>query len=160
MAITYNLELATTTPAEQVSAAMVGLARSGGLLDASAPPDAVLGDGARTQPGMWVQVVPATPPPWDAVVHDLGFTPTVSVGFRLDKDKDIAAQQDDMVRLTAGLLGVVPGDAVLHSAYEQIWLLRRNGAVTVSEQDDIWPPDRLAEVPLPYQRVTHTFSED
>lgn len=160
MAITYNLELATPTPAEQVAADVVGFARAGGLLDGSVPADAALGSGTRTLPGMWVQVVAATPPPWDAVVHDLGFTPTVSVGFRLDKDGDIEAQQDDMVRLTVGLLSRVPGDAVLHSAYEDIWLLRRDGTLTVNERDDIWPAQRLASVSLPYQRITHTFADD
>ncbi len=74
------------------------------------------------------------------MITDLGFSPTVSVVFRLDKQGEIADQQDDMIRLISGVLDRVPGDAVLHKDLEQIWLLRRGGDLSVSEQDDLWPP--------------------
>ncbi|HKS44277.1 MAG TPA: SitI3 family protein [Amycolatopsis sp.] len=60
--------------------------------------------------------------------------------------------EDDMIRLISRLLDQIPGDVVLHSSFEHIWLLRRDGELSVSEQEDIWPPEliftsRLAESP-------------
>jgi hypothetical protein len=92
------------------------------------------------------------------VTEDFGFRPTVLVGFRQDKFTDMSAQDDDMVRLVTGLLDRVPGDVVLHFQYEQIWLLRHNGELSLNERDDIWPPQRLAAVHQSYRRATHTFS--
>ena len=92
------------------------------------------------------------------MAEDLGFSPTVDVGFRMDKFTDMSAQKDDMIRLVSTMLDRVPGDAVLHFQYEQVWLLRHNGEVTLSEEDDIWPPQRLAAVHQPYRRATHAFN--
>ena len=105
-----------------------------------------------------IQVVDANPRPWNAVIEDLGFTPTVRVEFRLDKFTDMSDQKDDMIRLVSDLLDRIPGDAVLHFQYEQIWLLRRNGELSLSEQDDIWPSQRLAAVHQPFRRATYAFS--
>jgi hypothetical protein len=91
------------------------------------------------------------------VAEDFGFMPNVRVTFRLGKFTDTVMQQDDMARLCAGVLERVPGDAVLHFQFEVIWLLRRNGVLTLNERDDVWRPERLAAVHLPYQRATHTF---
>jgi hypothetical protein len=49
-----------------------------------------------------------------------------------------------MIRLVSDLLDRIPGDAVLHFQYEQIWLLRRNDELSLNERSDIWPPQRLA----------------
>jgi hypothetical protein len=92
------------------------------------------------------------------VAEDLGFVPTVRVAFRLGKVTDMSAQQDDMIRLVSGLLDRVPGDAVLHYEYEYIWLLRRDGELSLNERSDIWPPQRLAAVHQPYRRATYAFS--
>jgi hypothetical protein len=92
------------------------------------------------------------------VITDLGFTPTVSVVLRLDKHDKISEQQDDMIRLTSALLDRVPGDVVLHSSFEHIWLLRRGDELSVREQEDVWPQQRLALLTRPYRRATHTFS--
>lgn len=81
------------------------------------------------------------------------------MAFRLDKESRISNQQDDVIRLTSGVLRRIPGDAVLHFQFETIWLLRRDGEVTVSEQEDLWPPHRLAILGQPARRVTHTFAE-
>lgn len=94
------------------------------------------------------------------MITDLGFTPTVWVVFRLDKFTDIGHQQDDMVRLVSGLLDRVDGDVVLHRDYEYIWLLRRGGVLSLSEEVDLWPRHRLATVSQPYHRATFAFSED
>src|SRR5207248_1689341 len=116
-------------------------------------------DGLSTRLGTWIQVYDPSPEPWQPVVTDLGITPTVAAGFRLDKEQDISEQQDDMVQLASRLLGRVPGDAVL-SGLDHIWLLRRNGDLTVSERDDIWPLERLAALTQPFRRATHTFSSE
>lgn len=60
-----------------------------------------------------------------------------------------------MIRLVSGLLDRVPGDAVLHSGFEDIWLLRRSGDVSVSEQADPWPPPLGRTVPALPPRHPH-----
>lgn len=87
-------------------------------------------------------------------------TPTVSAAFRLGKDTDITGQQDDMIRLTDALLTEVPGDAVLHLDYEDVWLVRQDGRLSLSERSDLWPPHRLATVSEPYRRRTHEFADE
>lgn len=90
---------------------------------------------------------------------DLGITPTVAAGFRFDKEKDITEQQDDIVRLVSRVLDRITGDAVL-SGLDQIWLLRRRGDLTLSERDDLWPPERLAALAQPFRRASTTFSNE
>jgi hypothetical protein len=159
MAISFSLNLATPMPAAQVAYELHEAARAIGLLDASTTPEGLLDEGVATGLGLWIRVTEAKPRPWNAVITDLGFTPTVSVTFRLDKFGDMSFQQDDMIRLVSGLLGRVPGDAVLHFEYEYIWLVRRGGELTLNERDDLWPPRRLAGVSQPFRRATHSFSE-
>lgn len=157
MAISYTLDMATSSPTAQVARELLDAARTIGLFDASVIPEQVLNEGAVTGLGTWIRVYEPRPEPWDSVITDLGFTPTVSVAFRLDKEGEISDQQDDMIRLVSGLLDRVPGDAVL-TGFEQIWLLRRGGDLSVSEQADFWPPRRLAALSQRYRRATHLFS--
>ncbi|MGH3760345.1 SitI3 family protein [Actinophytocola sp.] len=159
MAISYSFALATQSSAPDVARELLGVGRILGVLDTSATAEGLL-DGMATGLGTWILVFEAKARPWDPVANDLGFTPTVSVTFRLDKDDDIGYQQDDLVRLVSGLLDRVPGDAVLHREFEDIWLLRRGGEVTLSEQDDIWPPHRRAALSQRFERVTHSFSQE
>lgn len=154
MAISYSLELATQSSAEQVARELHAFA------DVLGEPTADHGllDGTATRHGTWIRVVKHNPPEWHAVVTDLGFTPEVMVVFRLDKDSDSGPQQDDMIRVVSGLLNHVSGDAVLHFQLEIIWLLRRDGELTLNERDDLWPPERLALLSQPYRRATYSFS--
>jgi hypothetical protein len=158
MALDYDLDLGTTTPAVQVARELREVAVAAGLLGSSVSPELILEEGVTTSHGTWVRVIDANPRPWDAVITDLGFTPTVTVGFRLGRTA--FASQDEMVQLTSGLLERVPGDAVLHFQYEDIWLLRRDGELSLNERDDLWPPRRLATVRQPCRRATHTFSDE
>ena len=105
-------------------------------------------------------MVESRPRPWNAVITDLGFIPTVLVVFRLSKENGATPQQDDMLRLVSGLLDRVSGDAVLHLDYEHIWLLRHGGDLSLNERDDLGTPHRLAALSQRYRRTTHTFSEE
>jgi hypothetical protein len=158
MAIEYSLALGTPFTTAQVAGELQQAAQTLGLFDATVTPELLLDEVGRSRFDTRIQVVDANPRPWNAVIEDLGFTPTVRVEFRLDKVADMANQKDDMIRLVSDLLDRIPGDAVLHFQYEQIWLLRHNGEVTLSEEDDIWPPQRLAAVHQPYRRATQAFS--
>jgi hypothetical protein len=160
MAISYDFDMATPSPAAQVARELHDAARIIGLFDASVTPEQVLNKGAVTGLGTWIRVYEPSPRPWDPVITNFGFTPTVSVVFRLGKDDEISDQEDDMIRLVSSLLDRVPGDAMLNRAYEQIWLLRRSGDLSVSERTDIWPPHRLAALSQHYRRATHAFSEE
>jgi hypothetical protein len=159
MALTYSLDIATPTPAAEVAGALHETGVLTGLFDDSVTPQRILDEGVATRFGTWLRVVAAAPRPYHPVVTDLGFVPTVQLAFRLSKEDPIAQQQDDVVRLTLGVLGRVPGDAVLHRELETIWLLRRGGDLTISERDDIWPDRRLAILDQPVRRRTHTFAE-
>jgi hypothetical protein len=94
------------------------------------------------------------------VVTDLGITPSVRVAFVFDKEADLAGQEDDVIKVVAGLLQQVPGDAVLLYHDEIIWLLRRGDDLSLNERNDLWPPRRLAVVSQPYRRATRVFSEE
>ncbi|MFK0294754.1 SitI3 family protein [Streptomyces sp. NPDC090442] len=162
MAISYSLDIAADKTVVQVAWHLYDVARSAGGFDATVTPEALLEEGAVTASGMWISVGEDRPMPWGhPVAEDLGFTPTVSVRFRLDGRRgDTSDQQDDMIRLTSGLLGRVDGDAVLHYQFEDIWLLRRGAELSLSERDDLWIPERLAVISQPYRRSTHTFSDE
>ncbi|GDY34086.1 SitI3 family protein [Gandjariella thermophila] len=158
MAIVYYLDMATPFTAEQVALELYDSAQTIGLFDESVTVEKILKEGAVTKLWTWIKVTGIQPQPWNVIITDLGFTPTVSVAFRRNNQEKTSQQEDDMVRIVDRLLVRVPGDLVLHWDFEEIWLLRRGGELTVSEDDDIWPPERLAVLTQPYHRATHTFS--
>jgi len=158
MAIEFDLDLGTPLSAAQVAGELCEAGRTLGLFDAAVTPEALLGEGPITRLHTWIRVFDTDPRPWNAVIVDLGFTPTITVVFRESQSTDMSAQDDDMVLLVSALLDRIPGDAVLHFQSEEIWLLRRGGELSLNEQEEIWPPQRLAAVHQPYRRATHAFS--
>ncbi|MFI9811728.1 SitI3 family protein [Saccharothrix variisporea] len=60
---------------------------------------------------------------------------------------------------TCGAVTASGSDAVLHSDFEVIWLLLRQGELLLNERDDLRPRHRLALVAHPYRRETRTFPE-
>lgn len=155
MAIEYDLDCATPSSAPDVALRLAETGRETGLFDASVTGERLVEEGAVTRLGTWVRVVTSrVPQPWHPVVTAFGFAPTVGVRFRMAKGVEVADQQDDMVRLVASLLTRMSGDAVLHFQYEVVWLLRKDGELSLSERDDLWRPQRLALVPQPYRRLT------
>lgn len=159
MAISYTLYMATPAPATQVVRELHDAARIIGLFDTSVAPEQLLDDGAATRLGTWIRARDTRPSSWNAVITDLGINATVSVVFRLNKHSRLSDQDDDMIRLVSSLLDRFAGDAVL-TDFDDIWLLRRGGELTVSEEEDLWPPHRLAALSQSYRRATHTFSAD
>lgn len=159
MAISYDLEMATSSSPEQVARELLTVGRPLELFDASVTPEQVFRDGAVTPLRTWVRVYERRSAPWAPIVTDFGITPTVAIGFSLYKHDKIPEQQDDMVRLVSGLLGRIAGDAVF-SGMDVIWLMRRKGELTLNERDDIWPTHRLAAVHQAYRRETQSFSEE
>jgi hypothetical protein len=163
MAIEYDLDIATGSSVAEVAARLAEAGRASGVFDTSVTPEQLMARGtfALTRLGTTVSVLPqSVPHPWNPVVAGLGFAPTVGVGFRMAKDAEVSDQQDDMVRLVAPLLEDIEGDAVLHFQYEVIWLLRRNGELSLNERDDIWPPRRLALMTRPFRRETHRMDSE
>jgi hypothetical protein len=167
VAIDYSLEIATGTPAARVAEELFRIAGTAGGLDRSVAaerePEALITadrllDGVVLSGGLWVRVLEPSTAPWHVLVTDLGMTATVRVAFRLNKFASLVAQQDDLVRLTLGLLDTVAGDAVLHRELETVWLLRRGGQVSLHERDDLWTSERLAMVGArPHRRSTWSF---
>ncbi|MFB7612789.1 SitI3 family protein [Kitasatospora sp. NPDC056181] len=163
MAISYSLDLVTPLTPSEVAQKLDEIARPQRLFGTPEAAGPLLGEGAITAYGTWVRVVPVKPVPWgDPQIGGRPFGATVAVAFRLDKTADVAGQQDDAVRLTLGLLAQVPGDAVLHLDYEEVWLVRQGGELSLSERSDLWPARRLTGLPLPYHRqnLEFAFPED
>jgi hypothetical protein len=74
----------------------------------------------------------------------------VTVRFRLSKLKDLEAQRKILLRATIELLRQIPGDATLLFNGEVVWLLRKGGELILNSNQDLWRPDSLALVTLPY----------
>ncbi|NBH05351.1 SitI3 family protein [Amycolatopsis sp. SID8362] len=159
MAISYDLEMATSSSPEQVARELITVGRSLELFDASVTPEQVSSDGAVIPLHTWVRVYERRPAAWAPIVTDFGITPTVAVGFSLYKHDKIPEQQDAMVRVVAGLLERVTGDAVF-SGMDVIWLMRRKGELNLNERDDIWPTHRLGSVHQAYRRETKAFAAE
>ncbi|WP_328956576.1 SitI3 family protein [Kitasatospora purpeofusca] len=158
MALSYSFQLATVLTVPEAGRRILEVARGLGVLAPSESVGRLLGDGAVTVRGTWIRVVPAGRFPWgDPLIGGAVFAPTVSAAFRLDKGADISDQQDDMVRVVSGVLSAVAGDAALHLDFEDVWLVRLGGELTLSERSDVWPAERLASVALPFGRRTHEF---
>ncbi|MEV8036586.1 SitI3 family protein [Streptomyces sp. NPDC086182] len=163
MAIEYDLDIATRSPASEVASRLAEIGRDSGVFDESitGAPLTEKGVFAYTRRGTCVTVIQQRQPrPGDPIVTKFGFTPTVGVGFRMGRGTDTSNQQDDMIRLMTPLLDRVEGDAVLHYQFEVIWLLRKNGDLSLDERDDLWRPERLALVTRPYRRETHIMDTD
>ncbi|WP_380284510.1 SitI3 family protein [Kitasatospora purpeofusca] len=154
MAISHYLDLATRTPLPDVARSVLDAGHVPGLVSQ------LLDDGVLTASGTWIRAVDANPRPWSPDVTDLGITATVTVAFRLAKNDDMTGQDDDIIRLVARLLARIDGDAVLKYHGETIWLLRRNGDLSLHERADLWPDRRLAAfADLPHHRRTHTYTD-
>ena len=160
MAISHSLSLATSLSADQVALAVSEIAVGIGLLRAPVEPEWFLDDGVSTDSGTWIRVLDPTVQPWDPLITDLGIRPTVRVAFRLDKRTDLTRQADEIIRMVSELLAKIPGDAVLQYLFETIWLMRRRNDLSLNEDDDLWPAERLALLTQSYRRATYKFSDE
>lgn len=160
MAISFRVEFATSSSKCDVAAQLDEVGKNVGVLPPSSSPESLTGEGTTSRLGTWIRVTEDRPQPWSPVVTELGFTPTVTVVFRLAKGVEVSDQQDDMIRVVSPLLERVAGDAVLHLDLETIWLLRRRGDLSLNERGDLWTPRRLALMSQPYRRETHTMEAD
>ncbi|MEY9935008.1 hypothetical protein ABH926_009679 [Catenulispora sp. GP43] len=152
MAIEFTVQITAGRPASALVESVAAVARDLALLGPDADPAQLL-DGLDLANGTWLRVRDDHPQPWQTVPAALGFTSDVSLYFRLDKWQDLTAQQDDLIRLSLGLLDHVPGDMVLHREYETAWFVRKAGVLTLTDLADRWTPERLAWVTHPYQRA-------
>jgi len=156
MAIEYSLNISTTQSAEDIARSLRAAALEMDLIPSSTT-DADILNGTVTATETWIRVSEQRPNPFNPVVTDFDFSPTVVVWFRMGKETSISLQQDKMIRLVTALLALDESDAILHREYEDIWLLRKNGELTLSNSSDSWTPSRLTSVTTPYERVTHIF---
>lgn len=148
MSITYELDLgAATTPGAVLSTIVeVG---AGIITEHDAT-------GGTLRGGGWFSVDAAEYDPPDPVENEFGFAPTVEVVFGLSKAGDFDSQETDVLRLALGVLNRIPGDALLHYQYSEVWLHRLGGRLTVN--DGLWKPQRLTLLPQPYERRSMAFS--
>src|ERR1044072_235904 len=117
MAIEYGFELGGPATAGQVAGILADAAAS--LADGEPG-----GPSLHLRSGVRVVTTGSTPPPFpDPVEEEFGFAPA------------------------APLPRALPPDAVLTFESEIVWLLRRNGQLTISERGDFWTPDMVALLP-------------
>lgn len=154
MSTTFELELSGPVQAEHLTGAMhavaaqVGLGSAAGASGTAPPglPELELASGL-TAYAMVRQLRQE-----DVLARTFGVESAATVGLEVARDHDYESQVQDMVRIVAGLLGTIPNDAVLHYEIGTVWLVRRGGVLTLSDQDDLWTPARLQLIPGPYQR--------
>ncbi|MFD8722812.1 SitI3 family protein [Streptomyces sp. NPDC059629] len=99
------------------------------------------------------------PDPDDPLVKSLGIAASTIVIFRHKKNVFPEEQDDDDVLLTSRLLEQVPGDAVLHLAYETAKRVRRAGRTRLSDDTELWTTHRLALISQAYDRTTHSIDQ-
>jgi len=158
MAQMLHLELTKdATPLDRLAATVrEGAAGLGILADVVEAPDPVDATLTLTS-GLWVSVsVPFVSGP-DPFVADFGMERAATVDFGIDGSRDPGPEFEQLLQLAFALLARVPGDAVLHYAYAEVWLARHAGQLTLNEDATIWPPDRLAQVPVPYTQAPLSF---
>ncbi|WP_405021667.1 SitI3 family protein (plasmid) [Kitasatospora sp. NBC_00070] len=150
MSIAHHLHLATPESPNEIagraSSILGELTRPGGLTTA----DGLLGDGVRTDRGLWVGVAAPEPERWDPVLDRLGVAASVKVSFRPDREQDLGRQDDDMITLVGALLARLDCDAVLRYHYEIVLMLRRDGELVLDDYQSRWTPERLACVKQPF----------
>ncbi|WP_225727123.1 MULTISPECIES: SitI3 family protein [unclassified Nocardia] len=160
MALDYVFKIATQTSVDEFSNTLIDITKALDILDTESNTEALQSDGIITHLGTWIRVGVATPSRWgDPVAEDFGFSPTLFARFRYGKNSPTSAQGDDLVKVVAGLLGRVAGDALLYlEGSEKLWLLRRDGDLRLSEDEAVWDAGRLSSIHMPYSRKNYFFS--
>lgn len=131
-------------------------ARSGLLADTS--PGELVGATLTLTSGLWVSVSPPFFSGEDPFLTDFGIERGASIDLQIDGMHDPEPQLDELLSLVLALLDEVPGDAVLHYASVEVWLVRRDGRLVLNDSDDIWPAGRLVTVTRPYERAPLAFA--
>jgi hypothetical protein len=147
VSITYKLELSAPVSPQAVVSALV-----------EGAPEAVEsyeGTKGSLRGGGWFDVDVADYDPPDPVEDQFGFAPTIEVYFGLSKSGDFEAQETDVLRLVVAVLARIPGDALLHFEHDEVWLLRRDGRLTIN--DTLWKPRQLALLTQAYERAPLAF---
>ena len=104
--------------------------------------------------GVEAVVTGVSPRTRDLIRDEVGFSPTVSILFTIDKD-DAAAARDAMMADVAAFLGRVSGDAILVMSGDRSLLARRGGRVELNEGFyDLWTAERRSRFPLPHVLTT------
>jgi hypothetical protein len=163
MSLSYTLFLTTEAGSpEHVREEIRALAVERGLAAAngthSAPDDVVLASGQLVSVRRIERHLGTTH-------DDFGIDPALDVDFYVnqraepgDLDALLAQQEAEMVTIALALLDRLPGDAVLHREYDQVFLVRRDGRLVLSDDPDVWMDDLLPLVTQPYQRAALQFS--
>ncbi|MEV2224776.1 SitI3 family protein [Nocardia vinacea] len=159
MSLCYIFKMAIPGSVDDFAHTVIEVARSKEVIDTEPTVEFLIGQGILTRYGTWIRVAMSVPSRWgDPVEEDFGFTPTVLVRFEYGKDMPTSTQGDDMVRVVSGLLGRIDGDALLYMEdSESVWLLRRNGDLSLKPDELVWDPTRLAMITLPYRREDFRF---
>ncbi|MCH8296167.1 hypothetical protein IH992_34240 [Candidatus Poribacteria bacterium] len=85
------------------------------------------------------------------IAADLGIETSMLILFHLDPFEDREIQKHILLQVTIELLREVKGDTVLLFNGEVVWLLRKAGELILNSSKDLWRPDFLFLVTLPYK---------
>ncbi|HEV7761256.1 MAG TPA: SitI3 family protein [Acidimicrobiales bacterium] len=158
MATMYHLELTDeATPLGRLAETVRATSTRLGLLARVAEaPEPAAADVILTS-GLTVDVDRPFVTGEDPLVAAFGMARAATVDFTFDSREDPDRQFDELLRLVFGLLEAVPGDAVLHYEYAEVWLVRRGGLLVLNDDDVMWPPEELPRIDAPYQRSHLAF---
>jgi hypothetical protein len=85
------------------------------------------------------------------IAEDLGIEVSMSLLFHLDSFVDRQKQKGVFLQATFELLRQTSGDAALLFNGEVVWFVRKEGELILSSNRDLWRPEFLALVTLPYK---------
>jgi hypothetical protein len=85
------------------------------------------------------------------IAEDLGIENSMFILFDLDSFADRQKQKEIFLRATFELLRQIPGDAALLFNGEVVWFVRKAGELILSSNRDLWRPEFLDLVTLPYK---------
>lgn len=160
MALEHSLYLAAPQPAGEVAAIVLRDAQQASIIPSGVGVEELLQGGVTLESGLLVLVLPRPPLPFeDPMVTELGIAASTYIHFRLYTSGDRDLQVDQMLWITMATLIRLPGDAVLTFQLEPIWLLRRGGELTLSDDEQFWTPERLELVTVPYTRKAMRFPD-
>jgi hypothetical protein len=141
---TYTLELGAAVAPKAVMTAM--LDAGGAAIDKHE------GNTGYLRSGGYFDVDLAEYDPPDPIEDQFGFAPTVQVYFGLSRSAGFDAQEADVLRLSLGVLDRIQGDALLNFQFIELWMLRKDGKLTIN--DELWKPEYRALIKQPYEAAS------
>jgi hypothetical protein len=156
----YYLELtAAAGPIDRLADSLRGVLAGAGLIAENVSATTLVKSAVWLESGLVVDVGARLQRGPDQFTEDFGIERAMGVTFQVAGTLAFAPQIEDILVTTAGVLERVHGDALMHFEYDCVWLLRSAGRLYLSDDDDLWHPERLLLIDQPFERKALAFSD-